>query len=173
MKVVAFGASTSSKSINKALATYAAGLIKNAEVEVIDLNDFSMPIYSQDIEAATGIPQLAKDFFAKLQTADLLVVSFAEHNGGYTAAYKNIFDWTSRVNQKVYDGKPMLLLSTSPGPGAAKSSLGAAVGSSPFFGATVKGTFSLPSFYENFDLAKHVISNEVFDTQLKTIIQSL
>ena len=44
MKVVAFGASNNKQSINRTLAAYAAGLIEHADVEVLDINDFEMPI---------------------------------------------------------------------------------------------------------------------------------
>ena len=54
MKIIAFGASPSKNSINKKLATYAATLFENAEVEVLDLNDFQMPIFTVDIEPAIG-----------------------------------------------------------------------------------------------------------------------
>jgi hypothetical protein len=81
-----FGASSSKDSINKQLAAY-AGLFENASVEILDLNDYEMPIFSIDVEAATGVPTLATDFFNKLGTADLLV-TFAEHNGAYSAAFK-------------------------------------------------------------------------------------
>jgi NAD(P)H-dependent FMN reductase len=60
-KIIAFGASSSKDSINKQLATYAAGQFKNASVEVLDLNDYEMPIFSTDKEAAS-IPTLATDF---------------------------------------------------------------------------------------------------------------
>jgi hypothetical protein len=49
------------------LATYAAGQFKNASVEVLDLNDYEMPIYSMDKEAESGIPQLATDFITNLE----------------------------------------------------------------------------------------------------------
>ena len=45
-KIVAFGASSSKKSINKQFASYAASLISDADSIIIDLNDFEMPIYS-------------------------------------------------------------------------------------------------------------------------------
>jgi chromate reductase len=55
-KIIAFGASSSKVSINKQLATYAAGQFENAAVEILDLNDYEMPIFSTDKETATGIP---------------------------------------------------------------------------------------------------------------------
>mgnify|MGYP001803843157 CR=1 FL=1 len=75
-----------------------------------------MPIYSIDREQASGIPQQAQDFFAKIGSADALLISYAEHNGFYTAAFKNIFDWCSRVDTKVFQDKPMVILSASLGP---------------------------------------------------------
>lgn len=50
MKIVAFGASTSTTSINKALATFAASLVESAEVIVLDLNDYQVPLFSEDYE---------------------------------------------------------------------------------------------------------------------------
>jgi NAD(P)H-dependent FMN reductase len=66
-----FGASSSKDSINKQLATY-AGQFENASVEVLDLNDYEMPIFSTDKEAASGIPTLATDFYAKLEAQTYL-----------------------------------------------------------------------------------------------------
>ena len=50
IKIVAFGASSSKTSINKQLANYAAQQIPNAEVNLLDLNGYEMPIYSVDKE---------------------------------------------------------------------------------------------------------------------------
>ena len=77
MKIIAFGGSPSKNSINKKLATYAAHLFENAEVEVLDLNDFQMPIFTVDIEKEIGQHELAKAFFSKIASADMLVVSMA------------------------------------------------------------------------------------------------
>ncbi len=49
MKILAFAASSSSASINKKLATYAANLVAQAEVEVLDINNYEMPIFSEDL----------------------------------------------------------------------------------------------------------------------------
>jgi len=171
-KIIAFGASSSKASINKQLAIYAANQFKNASVEVLDLNDFEMPLFSVDKENDTGIPQLAKDFFFFFGTADLIVISFAEHNGNISAAGKNIFDWSSRINAKIFQEKQVLLLSTSPGPRGAGSVLEIVTKSFPYQGAIVKGSFSLPSFYENFE-ASNGIKNEELKNQLIGIINSI
>ena len=102
MKLLAFAASSSSTSINKQLARYAASLVTGATSEILDLNDFEMPLFSEDKEREIGQPEQAKNFLAKLGQADAIIISFAEHNGTYTAAYKNIFDWTSRIEQKIF-----------------------------------------------------------------------
>ena len=171
-KIIAFGASSSKTSINKQLATYAAHQFENASVEILDLNDYEMPIFSTDKEAETGIPQLAQDFYNKLGTADLIVISFAEHNGAYAAAFKNILDWISRINGKTFQEKPTLLLATSPGPRGGSSVLEIAKGRFPFQGANVKGSFSLPSYYENFDVSNGII-NEEFKKPFMELINSI
>ena len=171
-KIIAFGASSSKTSINKQLATYTANQFENTTVELLDLNNFELPVFSIDKENETGIPQLAHDFYTKIGSADLVIISFAEHNGNYSAAYKNIFDWTSRINAKVYQQKPVLLLATSPGARGASSVLEITKSSFPFQGAQVKGSFSLPSFYDNFDTEKGII-NEELKMQLFEIIKAI
>jgi chromate reductase, NAD(P)H dehydrogenase (quinone) len=151
MKILAFGASNAKKSINKALARFTATLVPGAEIEVLDLGDYDLPIYSEDLEKKVGQPPAAKAFFEKIGSADGVIVSFAEHNGSYTAAYKNLFDWASRIDQKVFQNKPTVYLSTSPGPGGAANVLASAKGSAPFFGVDLKAAVSVPSFYDVFD----------------------
>jgi NAD(P)H-dependent FMN reductase len=177
MKVIAFGASSSRKSINKQLAAHAANLVaqnsENAKIEILDLNDFELPLFSQDKEEELGQPEAAKAFFNKLGESDLIIISFAEHNGSYSAAYKNLFDWASRINQKVFQDKPMLLLATSPGPGGAGSVLAAASGSAPYFAGHVKASLSVPSFYDNFDAESNQLTNDQLQQKLSQAIADL
>ena len=132
-----------------------------------------LPLFSTDKEAELGQPELAKRFFNKIGEADAIVISFAEHNGSYTAAYKNLFDWASRIDMKVYQNKPVLLLATSPGPGGAGNVLAAAKGSAPFFAAEVKADFSLPSFYDNFDQENATLRNQELAQQLAIEVAKL
>ncbi|KNC65352.1 NADPH-dependent FMN reductase [Pseudoalteromonas ardens] len=173
MKVLVFAASNSRQSINQQLASYAASLIPNAEVEVLDLNDYEMPIYSIERETDGGIPDEAQRFFAKIGAADAIIVSFAEHNGSYSAAYKNLFDWTSRIDMKVYQNTPMLMMATSPGPGGAKSVLASAVGSAPYFAADVKASLSVPSFFDNFDSEVGELKNAEIKQELEAALKLL
>ncbi|PSU57686.1 NADPH-dependent FMN reductase [Photobacterium phosphoreum] len=173
MKLLTFAASSSSQSINKHLATYAASLVTYADIDVLDLNDFEMPLYSSDRENESGIPSLAQEFLDRIAQADAIIISFAEHNGSYTAAYKNLFDWASRINPKVYQNKPMVLLATSPGPGGANTVLTAAVNSAPYFAGNVKASLSIPSFYDNFDVVTGKVTNVKLNTALIATVNSL
>jgi chromate reductase, NAD(P)H dehydrogenase (quinone) len=170
MKVLAFAASNSSTSINRQLVRYAVSRLSSATVELLDINDYEMPIYSSDRESAGGIPQLAHDFKRKVAHADLVIISFAEHNGSYTAAYKNLFDWCSRMEGKVYEGKRMLLLATSPGARGAQSVLTTATTSMPHFGGEVLGSLSIPSFYDHFDVEKGVLREGEWDLALGKLL---
>jgi len=175
MKILAFAATSSTKSINAQLVKYAASRTggTDIETEILNINDYELPLYSEDRETELGHPELAKDFLDKIANSDALIISFAEHNGSYTVAYKNIFDWASRINPKVFQNKPMVMLATSPGPGGASSVLASAVASAPFFDGVVKGSLSVPSFYENFNVEQGRISNDELNTQLLTVVNNL
>ncbi|NJM79457.1 MAG: NAD(P)H-dependent oxidoreductase [Flavobacterium sp.] len=172
-KIIAFGASNSSTSINKRLAAYTTTLFKNSVVEILDLNDFAIPTYDIDIEKKEGIPRLAKNFNNKIGTADLVIISMAEHNGNYTAAFKSLFDWMSRIDVNLFQNKKMLLLSTSPGQRGASSVLEIAKYRFPRHGALVLDTFSLPNFNTNFDYENSMITNEEFKNKLIEIIKKI
>jgi len=165
VKIIAFAASSSQNSINKKLVSYAASLIEDAEVEVLDLNDYELPLFSEDREKVLGQPQLAHDFLAKIASADNVIISFAEHNGTYSAAYKNLFDWCSRI-KKVFQNKTMVLLSTSPGSKGGASVLEQAVTSAPYFDGEVLGSLSVPSFYEHFDVEQGFLVDSSLKAQL-------
>ena len=173
MKLLAFAASNSRNSINKQLVAYAASLVDGAEVEVLDLNDYELPLFSEDKEAELGHPRLAKAFVAKIAASDALMISFAEHNGSYSAAYKNLFDWSSRVHKKVFQDKPMVLLSTSPGPRGGASVLAVATSSMPFFGGEVKASLSIPNFHENFSVERGSIKNQELRSKLIDAVSKL
>ncbi|MEM9105245.1 MAG: NAD(P)H-dependent oxidoreductase [Pseudomonadota bacterium] len=156
MKVLAFAATNSSQSINRQLVIaatdlYKSELVPSAEIELLDLNHYEMPIYSIDRQNDGGIPDAAHRFFDKIGAADAMIISYAEHNGFYTAAFKNLFDWASRIDMRVFQDKPMIIMATSIGPNGGANVLKAAETSAPFFGADIRGTYSLPKFNESFD----------------------
>jgi chromate reductase, NAD(P)H dehydrogenase (quinone) len=171
-KILAFAGSNSKNSINKQLVTYTTSLFDKAEVQLLDLNDYEMPLYSIDKENENGIPSLAQDFYAKIGNADLLVLSLAEHNGAYSTAFKNIFDWTSRINGKNFQGKKMLLMATSPGARGGSSVLEMAKDRFPRHDADLVAVFSLPNFNDNFDVEKG-ITNADLKKELLEIVNAI
>lgn len=171
MKIIAFAGSNSSKSINKKLVTYASSLF-DAEVEILDLNDYQAPLFSVDVEKEIGQSKEAISFLEKLKSADILLVSLAENNGNYSTAFKNIFDWSSRIEKDVFQNKPMFLMATSPGGRGGKGVLDIAQSNLPRYGADIKAVFSLPLFNENFDVSTGKISNEELDNQLKELVKN-
>lgn len=172
MKIIAFGASFSSTSINKKLASYAAHQFEDADIEVLNLPDFSVPMFTVDIEAANGHPENAKKFITKLEEADLLIISMGEHNGSYQAAFKNLFDWASRIKAKTFGGTKMLLLSTSPGARGGLSVMDQALNRFPRHNAEILAHFSLPNFNDNFS-KENGITNEELNQKFQTIIEQV
>ncbi|MFK7852505.1 MAG: NADPH-dependent FMN reductase [Granulosicoccus sp.] len=178
MKVLAFAASNSRQSINKQLLTYAAAVLhseaqKDVVVEILDLNDFEMPIYSIDRENQDGIPPLAHSFFNQIGAADALLIAYAEHNGSYSVAFKNIFDWASRIQAKVFQDKPTVLLSTSPGARGGARVLKLALEAAPHFAADVKGSISIPSFNAVFDAQTQSLSDPEWAEKLRIVVMKL
>ncbi len=158
MKILGFAGSNSKKSINKSLVHYASSLFEGAQVNLIDLNDFAVEIYSIDLELEKGIPKKIIELAGLINRVDLLIVSLAEHNGSYTVAFKNVYDWLSRIpNQKVFQEKPILLMATSPGARGGRGVLETAQSRFSRDSSQILHTFSLPNFHENFKDAE--ISN--------------
>ncbi|MEL6389289.1 MAG: NAD(P)H-dependent oxidoreductase [Bacteroidota bacterium] len=172
MNILAFGASTSSTSINQRLAAYTASLIPQGHVTLLDLNDFEMPIYSEDRQVNDGIPPEAHTFRDHLRAADGVIVSFSEHNGVYTAAFKNIMDWNSVIEGKAWQNKPFLLMATSPGSRGGSTILDIAVAKWPYMGAEIAASFSLPFFNKNFDESTGITDQEL-KTQHEKAVQAL
>lgn len=173
MHITAFAASNSTTSINKQFVQYAAQQFAADSIHVLDLNDFEMPIYSTEREKNEGIPQQAHDFVEALSKADLIVVSIAEHNGTYTAAFKNIFDWASRAQLKMFNEKPLVLLSTAPGPMGGKFALEAAATRFPRHGAHLVGTFALPAFSTNFSSTEGILDEQLRNSFQQLVIEGI
>jgi chromate reductase, NAD(P)H dehydrogenase (quinone) len=175
-KILAFGASNSKNSINKKLAAFASSQIRDAEINLIDLNDFEMPIFSVDKEMEKGFPEQAQKLKEYIVNSNGIIISFAEHNGSYTAAFKNIFDWLSRLDSNTWEKKPMFLMSTSPGVRGAKSVLNQAASTFPYSGANVVANFSLPSFNSYFSENDGILDDTLkveFEDKLNQFTQVL
>jgi NAD(P)H-dependent FMN reductase len=150
MKILAFAGSNSLQSINKKLVKHTATYFSNCEINLLDLNDYEMPLFSVDREKI-GFPELVHTFLYQVENCDAIIVSLAEHNRSYSVAFKNILDWCSRLDMNIFKNKPMLLMSTSPGGFGGGNVMNTAKPFFPKCGADVIETFSLPSFYQNFN----------------------
>ncbi|WP_142786451.1 NADPH-dependent FMN reductase [Changchengzhania lutea] len=168
--IITFAGSNSNTSINKQLATYASSLVDNVNIEILDLNDFDLPIYDIDLENEKGIPDDAHRFLNLIKGSDGIILSLAEHNGAYATVFKNLFDWMSRIDGKLWSEKPMLLMATSPGARGGATVLDIAKGRFGYMGGHIVSDFSLPSFNDNFSEGK--IVNKELDKVLKNKVEA-
>ncbi len=167
MNILAFGASNSKNSINKVFAKYTAEFFEYNNLDYPDLNDFPLPIYSIDLEKENGIPDPVINFYDKIQSADIIIISLTEHNGSYSAVFKNLIDWLSRYQSKFFENKKLVLVSTAPGARGGRGVMDAALIRFPIHGANILGYFCLPKFQDNF---KDKIG--ISDTHLKLEFQN-
>ena len=149
-KILAFSGSNSSTSINRQLLLFATKKMETDSVEYVNLNDYNVAIFSEDLEKK--FTQLHELF----STADGFMISIPEHNGLLPAFFKNIIDWLSRIDQNIFNQKPVILLSTSPGQNGGQSNLKILQDLFPRWGAEVIGAFSLGNFYENNDFGNRL-----------------
>ena len=168
-KLLAFGASSSKNSRNKKLASYVANKMAPKEATLIDLNEFELPIYSEDREQEIGIPDKAHEFKKLVNESIGIIISLAEHNGSYTSAFKNIYDWISVIETKVWGNKPLILLSTSDGQNAGKTVLQTALSRFSRQSKHQIPHFSLPNFNENFSDTDGIINKKLSEELDKQI----
>lgn len=122
-KLVAFAGSSRKGSLNQAILNVAATAASaaGADVDIIDLRDYDLPLFSQDLEDEHGLPEAAKQLKVKFCRADGFILASPEHNSAFSALMKNTIDWCSRAESDdeppliAYAGKSALLLSASPG----------------------------------------------------------
>ena len=122
-KIVAFAGSLRAGSFNKKLLAIAveAARAAGAEVTVVDLKELALPVFDQDIEDATGLPEGAKKLKTLMRESDGFLIASPEYNSSVTAALKNAIDWASRSETDdepslvAYRGKVAALCAASPG----------------------------------------------------------
>jgi len=122
-RILVFGGSLRAESYNQKLATIAAAGAREAgaDVNLIALRDFRMPIFDEDLEAAEGKSEAAKKLKELFLNAEGFIIASPEYNSGITAALKNAIDWVSRVDSEdeqpllAFKGKTAAILSASPG----------------------------------------------------------
>ena len=116
VRVLVFGASLGSVSLNNRLAALAAQVVreKGGGADLASIRDFECPLYSSDLDRGEGVPAGAQRLRDRLVTADALIVASPEYNASMPAVVKNLIDWGSRIRPQPFNGKQALLMSASP-----------------------------------------------------------
>jgi len=171
-KILAFAGSNSSNSINHELVTYVASEIKEHTVKTIKLTGYQMPMYSEDEEKERGFPGMLLGLQQEISEVDALIISVNEHNGSWSAFFKNIIDWLSRLDRNFLAGKKILLMSTSPGQRGGMSALEFAKSMFPRFGGEIVESFSFPSFHANFSIEKNEVIDDTLLLGLKEVLST-
>ena len=85
-------------SINEPLRRHMSKKLREAGVEVtdLDLREFEMPVFNQDIEDAGNTPEAAKRLAEMFRTYDIVLIISPEYNGGVTPLVANLISWVSR-----------------------------------------------------------------------------
>lgn len=151
-KILTLSASNSANSINQILLEFASNKISGFEISKTYLRDFPMPMYGIDEETDIGFPKTARDLKDLFAQHDAFIIASPEHNGSMPAVFKNTIDWLSRLADQenpIFGKKPVLLMSTSPGPNGGSTNLQTLNNLMPWWGADMRGTYTLGSFYEN------------------------
>jgi len=169
MKTIAFVGSNSSKSINKQLTL---SLIENKEVEFIDIQNWNVPMYSEDVQINEGFPEAIVSLALKIANASKLIITVNEHNSNVSAFMKNILDWLSRHSKKMFSEKHILVLSTSNGQRGGLSANEFTVGFCLRNGAETAEGVTFPAFLENFDVETQSISNLDRKLEFESIISN-
>lgn len=154
--ILAFAGSNSSTSVNFKLVKHTASLIIGHDVQVLNMANFPFPMYSEDYEKENGFSNSLIEFKNDIANADALVIAVNEHNSNLSAYFKNLIDWLSRLEQGFIADKKVFLLSTSPGKRGGIGAHEIVKNILSRFGAEIIATFSLPSFYDNFDAEKGI-----------------
>lgn len=122
VKILAFAGSTRTGSYNKKLIKVAGAEARRlgAEVTVIDLRDYALPIYDGDLEDSQGLPENARKLKDLFFSHDAFLISSPEYNSSVSGVLKNALDWVSRPAPQekplqAFTGKVVGLLSASPG----------------------------------------------------------
>ncbi|MEM7610747.1 MAG: NAD(P)H-dependent oxidoreductase [Pseudomonadota bacterium] len=178
MQLLTFAASNSQESINRALVRYVEARLlaltgDDLTIDHIDINHYEMPIYSIDRELTSGIPDAAQRLFDAIGNADAIMVSFAEHNGTVTAAWKNIYDWMSRIDSRVWQDKPIAMLSATPGPRAGQGVLSYQTSLVPHAGGNMIASVGVGRWGQAYDARSQQLTDSASLAAIDALVGSL
>lgn len=122
-KILAFAGSSRKESFNKKLIKIAASGAREAGavVTLIDLADYTMPLFNQDLEQEQGMPENARKFKKLMIEHDGFMIASPEYNSAFSPLLKNVIDWASRTESDdeppmaAYHGKMATIMAASPG----------------------------------------------------------
>lgn len=121
-RILAFAGSTRTDSFNKKLVKIAAAGARDAgaDVTIIDLRDFTMPLYDGDLEQKEGLPSNALNLKDLMKSHNGFLISSPEYNSSISGVLKNTIDWASRQSEgeqplACFQGKVAGIMSASPG----------------------------------------------------------
>ena len=123
-KILAFAGSTREASFNKKLVKIAAAGAKVSGVEVtyIDLKDYPMPLFNEDLQLKEGLPQAVIDLKTLMKAHQGFLIACPEYNSSITPLLKNTIDWVSRpeageapMTLSCFRGKVAAIMAASPG----------------------------------------------------------
>ncbi|HEX4838865.1 MAG TPA: NAD(P)H-dependent oxidoreductase [Rhabdochlamydiaceae bacterium] len=180
VKVLAFSGSTRKDSYNRKLILEAAEIArqKGAKVTVVDLSEYAMPFYNQDLEAKQGLPAHAKKLRDLMLQNDVMMIASPEYNASIPGLLKNTIDWTShdekgQFSSDPYKGKKIAIMSASPGQGGGARALAHLRAILEALGSTVVQTqVTVPEAYKAFDEKGKLVSAEL-NKKLQEEIQQL
>lgn len=153
MRVLALCGSLRAGSLNrKLLANAVAFLEAQAEVDLVEAGDLVMPIFDGDAETRDGLPEPARRLRERIAAADAMVIAAPEYNHSIPGGLKNAIDWVSRGKDQPLRGRPVLLLSASPGAyGAVRSLMALRIVLAALGSVVVPGSVSVPHADKAFD----------------------
>lgn len=122
VKILAFAGSLRVNSYNRRLLPFAVAGAQaaGAEVTLIELADYPLPLMDQNLEAREGLPENARRLKALFKQHAGLLLACPEYNGSITPLLKNAIDWVSRkdggeAGTVPYRNKVAALISASDG----------------------------------------------------------
>ena len=117
VRVLAFSGSSRRESLNRKFLSVAVDAAREAgcEVTLVNLDEFSLPLFNGDLEDRDGMPEGAARLVALVAGSHALLVASPEYNSMITPLLKNTIDWCSRADDNPFEGKVAAVISASPG----------------------------------------------------------
>lgn len=118
LNLITWSGSIRAESVNTQLLDRALGLMENHDgvtVDRVNLADFEMPLYNQDLQEAGDLPGVVTELGARISSANAVLIASPEYNGGYSPLFKNVIDWVTRIDMFLFANKYMGVMVTTPG----------------------------------------------------------